>query len=343
MWTRRGFLAGVGALPLAACERTRTKDTGMAPPTPPTREGPGTYIQYDPGFSATLEPAPFVFDGEALVEVRDGAVIRRDARFAERGRLAIAEAARAVVLADGSLAVLAGLRSKKQVHHVVGDAVVASATGMGDAILATEDPATLWMWDRGGASGLARVQFGSGALAGTLVPTASYELPDGLQPAWARQLDGSIVLASQSAISRATATELTRYAWAGFARHVGAGPDARLVWCADRGTNQVALVALEGAGASARAVATATHALRTGEALVDFAAAGDVAAAVVARPGAPTVFTLVGFDARGERWRAPLGDVRRAFHVAVSATRVVVRTEPGGELAAWLRDTGAPA
>ncbi|MGN6110152.1 MAG: hypothetical protein ACTHU0_33915 [Kofleriaceae bacterium] len=327
MWNRREFCATLGWL--AACNGAASSPKEPSKEDrvrPPATEGVDIVRAHG--------PAPFAFDGDRLIELRDGTIVVRDvrdAKLAETAKLAIAGATGFAVLPDHSLAVRAG----GQLHHVVGTAVRASYAGAGDRVAATDQPDEVWIVDR---RAVTRVKFGTDKLAGMLVPRKVFDLPEGLLPGFATLVDGSLVRSTHAVIVQATATALRSFAWMGYSRHLGPGPDASSVW-ASIGFDKVALVAL--AGDTAKAIAT--HPLASGESIADLAGHGAHAAAVIGRGiGEQARYELVVYTAKGERWRAPLGTGPELHQVALDATRVVVRTQPGGALRGWDLATGKP-
>lgn len=332
MWNRREFCATLGWI--AACNgaasspKEPSKEDRVSPPAPTPPRRP---VNEEAEIVLAEGPAPFAFDGDRLIELRDGTIVVRDAKLAETARLAIAGATGFAVLPDHSLAVRAGT----QLHHVVGTAIRATYPGVGEPVAATDQPDELWLVAR---RSVTRAKFGTDKLAGMLVPRKVLELPESLLPGFATLADGSLVRSTPTEIVQATATAVRSFAWMGYSRHLGPGPDASLVW-ASIGFDKVALVALAGDTAKA----TATHALASGEAIAHLAGHGAHAAAVVGRGiGEAARYELVVYTAKGERWRAPIGTGPELHQVALDATRVVVRTQPGGALRGWDLATGKP-
>jgi hypothetical protein len=138
-------------------------------------------------------------------------------------------------------------------------------------------------------------------------------------------------------IDRAIAT----FTWDYRAELLAAGPDANTVWSAHSDFEDLPshLVLRKLAGRTATPVAT--HKLAAGESFVHVTSAGSDAAAIIASTVRANVaaLTLVVFDAKGERWRAPLGDRTGGYFVALSPTRVVVLGARGA-VRAWNRATG---
>ncbi|MBS1123060.1 MAG: hypothetical protein H6Q90_5288 [Deltaproteobacteria bacterium] len=335
-WSRRQFSAALGLTPLLACDRgtrTSTKETGVGP-TKPTMH----YQPAGPGYSRADGPAPFSFDGDELLEVRDGVLIRRDAALAEISRLPLTDVTTFTVLRDRSLAVrVAPAAGAPLLHHLVAGRSKASYASHGKLLAPTEKPNELWEVDDRSVS---REQFGTDKLAGMLVPNVTHPLPENTLPGFAAFSDGTIAVSNITAILHADATKLSSYTWAGGSRHLAPGPGPRTLWASDN-FDKIALVSLEGTEAKP----IARHSLKPDEVLLHLAGSGDHAAAVIARTPdtGPTEFTLAVYTTKGEQWRAPLDSPRQIFYAALSATRVIVRAEPQFLLRAWDLATGKPA
>ena len=335
-WSRRQFSAALGLTPLLACDRgtrTSTKETGVGP-TKPTMH----YQPAGPGYSRADGPAPFSFDGDELLEVRDGVLIRRDAALAEISRLPLTDVTSFAVLRDRSLVVLVKpAASLPRVHHVVAGRSKASYASHGKLLAPTENLNEIWVVDDRHVS---REQFGTDNLTGMMVPNVTHVLPQNMGPGFAALPDGTIAVSSNTAILHADATKLSSYTWTGDSEHLAPGPGPRTLWTSAN-FDTVALVSLEGTEAKV----IARHALKPDETILHLAGAGEHTAAVIARTSetAPVEFTLAVYTTKGEQWRAPLGGPRQLFYAALSATRVVVRAEPQYLLRAWDLATGKPA
>ncbi|MFN0248476.1 MAG: hypothetical protein ACKV2T_16405 [Kofleriaceae bacterium] len=325
-WDRRSFVTGLGVAVLAsACKRaTPTSHTDEL--TPPN---PGDPI--DPGFHS-VGRSPLVADGEGWIELGDGVVIRRDAKLAETGRIAIEGGRSVAVLADRSLIVCATSAGSRIANHVAGNAIASSHASTADWVLPTESADAYWAV---GSRWIDRVAIGGTA-------TRQYPLPENSYPfSAAVTSDHRVVIANLYGILR-TDPELATFAWENPPSHLGAGPDASLVWASlnpwKNGPAHVALVKLDGAAASA----IAKHALPAGEAIVHFSGNGAVAVATTARSLAPSraAFSLVAYDSKGERWRVALGEDSQGYYTAMSATRVVVLAKPSNALRSWDLATG---
>jgi hypothetical protein len=306
MWTRRGFLSSLGLATLAAaCRREGPTPDRRPPPLPGGRD------LVDPGWDPVNGRAPFQFDGDELVELFDGALVRRDAKRAEIGRVAIADARSFAVLPDHSVLVLADTKTGRAVHHVIAGKLASSQPHNEQVVLPMTSSTSYWavsIW-------VEQVD---------LVGTAKHlqvPLPENTNVyASDVQSDGSIVMANLWGILRFDPA-LTTFKWdKGNMSYVGAGPDATTVWVASHPNIMLASLAND------RATPVATHTLAHGEELVHFAGKGAHAAAVIAHTVAPwrAACTLVVYDQTRELWRAPLGEHRSAW-VAMSPTHVAVR------------------
>ncbi|MEO8845218.1 MAG: hypothetical protein ABI591_05870 [Kofleriaceae bacterium] len=306
IWTRRSFLSGLGLATLAAaCRREGPAPDRRPPPLP------GGTDLVDPGWDPVHGRAPFQCDGDELVELFDGALIRRDAKRAELWRVAIADARSFAVLPDHSVVVLAEPKTGRVVHHVIDGKLASTQPHHADTILPMTSPTSYWAV----SSWVEQVD---------LVGTAKHDqvpLPENTNVYASDVLsDGSIAMANLWGILR-FAPALTTFKWdKGNPSHVGAGPDATTVWAAS--SPHIMLASL----ANDRATPVATHTLVAGEELVHFAGKGAHAAAIIAHTVGPhrAACSLVVYDQSRELWRAPLGEHRSAW-VALSATRVAAR------------------
>lgn len=269
----------------------------------------------DPGFVVTDGAAPFVVDGDRLVELRDGVVLVRDAKLVEIDRLGTGVKSFAVLPGHGI-----AMRSGLTLQIAAGGTSTTYTNALND-VVATDQPDEIWQV---GATVATRSALVKGADANRLRATKASKLPEGVRPAHATLSDGSLAIAGQSAILVVSDAGLTPYAWSGAARHLGPGPDASSVWVSTD-LHHVTLLKL----AEGKAVPTAVHAAKADETIVHMAAAGAHAAAVVAQgTGTQVTYSLVVFTAKGEAWRASLGAAPSSYLVALDARRVVVREDP---------------
>lgn len=274
--------------------------------------------------------SPLTFDGEELLELRSDSLIRRDAKLGEVAHVPLANPQSLALLVDRSVIVLAGDR----VHHIVRDKVDSSTESRAKLVLASSSPKVYW--EVSGTT-VKRTEIG------TTSARVDFFLPENAAPMTAQALrDGSLVLSDAEGLLRIDRT-LATYAWDIGAEFLAAGPDADTVWSAHSSfeslPSRLVLRHLEKGTAKPRV----THRLAPGEEFVHASSAGTDAAAIVARStGAnEAALTLIVFDERGERWRAPLGDRTGGYFVAVSQGRVVV-LGARGSLRAWNRETGKP-
>ena len=338
-WSRRRFVRGLGLATLAtACKRApstaRTEETGTAPHRPEPRT-PGARELLDPGFFS-MGRAPLAFDGDELLEVRAGILIRRDASLAEVSRLPIEGVASFAVVRDRSLVVLVKTKTGGSVHHVVAGKVEATHSSFADLVLPTASPTSYWAVQ---ANYVARTQLANGKI------DFDVQLPGNRYADTAQVTsDGSLVISSLEGILHVD-RELVTYAWNDAPKHLGPGPDATSVWASLTGSHggppKLALLKLDGD----RATATATHPLAPAEHFVHVTSHGAHAAAIVARTLAPyrAAFSLVVFDVNGERWRAPLVEGSEGYFAVLSPTRVVVFETRSNALRAFDLATGKPA
>ncbi len=345
-WSRRQFSAALGLAPVLACDRgtrgaSKEAVTGVAPTVPERTVAPAPpsmhYQPAGPYYSRADGPAPFSFDGEELLEIRDGVLIRRDAALMEVSRLPLTDVTSFAVLRDRSLVVLVDpAAGPPRVHQVVDGRSKASYESHGKLLAPTEKLDEIWIVDHRHVS---REQFGTDKLAGMLVPNLTHPIPLNMPPGFAALADGTIAVSSTTAILLADAVKLSSYAWTGGSRYLGPGPALRTLWSSEN-VDKIVLVKLEGTEAKV----IARHALKPDEVILHLAGSGDHAAAVIARTGtAQSEFTLVVYTVKGEHWRAPLGGPRQIFYAALSASRVVVRSNPPYLLRAWDLATGKPA
>ena len=355
MWTRRRFLTGLGLATVAVgCKRAPRSSTeeiavgssatvsdaagsnlagsnavGSAQPPGPT-PGAGDLIQ--PGFFR-VGRSPLAFDGEELVELGKDALIRRTASLAEISRTAFSKPRSFAVLRDHSVLVLTDEKTAtRRVHHVVAGKVATTHDSLADLVFPTASPTAYWAV---GSSTVKRTEIG------TSEDHADVFLPENTYPDTAAVAsDGSLVMSNLYGILRIDRALVT-YKWANNPNHLGPGPDADTVWAGlgpiRKEPSKVALLKLAGD----RATEIAAHALAPGEELVHATGSGPFAAAIVARSlGAHrAAFTLIVYDAKGERWRASLGEVSGAYFAVLSPTRVVVLA-PTNTLRAWDVATG---
>lgn len=316
MWNHRLLCASLGAV--TAC-------TGAASaPSPVPKEKPvvstvsppvSAPANVDPGFRVTDGAAPFVVDGDRLVELHDGAVILRDAKLAETSRVGTGVKSFAVLPRHG-IAVRSGLT----LQVLAGGTTTTYANALND-VVATDKSDEVWQVSATMATRSALVK---DADAHRVRAKQANKLPDGARAIHATLADGNLAIASQDAILVASAAGLASFAASGVARHLGAGPAANTVWASDSARHGVTLWKL----ADGKATALATHALPASETVVHMAGAGAHAAAVVAHGQGPQVtYSLVAFTAKGEAWRAPLGSAAATYLVALDAKRVVVRAQ----------------
>lgn len=349
MWDRRQFITGLGLATLGACKRapTSTVEPTAPPVTPPidsmpppvdaepdannpTRSGE----PINPGY-LRMGRSPLQFDGEELLELRQAALIRRTAALAEMWTIPFAGPQSFAVLQDRSIVVSTDGSGERKVHHVVGDKIAISTASRAKFVLPTASPNVFWAV---AAKTLKRTEIGSTS------ERVDFFLPENAHPMTAQALsDGSIVMAENESLLRFDRT-MTKLAWDDPAEFLAAGPDATSVWSAhSAGDPQPAhLVLRKLAGGTAKAVAL--HKLAEGEQFVHLSSAETDAAAIVAKSvrANEAALTLIVFDAKGERWRAALGDRSGGSFVALSPTRVVVLADKG-VLRVWNRATGKPA
>jgi len=294
------------------------------------------YQPAGPHYALADGPAPFSFDGDELIELRDGIMIRRDAALAELSRLPLTDVTSFAVLRDRSLVVLvAPAAGPPRVHRVVAGLSTASYESHGKHLAPTEKPNEIWVVDDRDVS---REQFETAGM----IPNVVHPLPSNMSRGFVALPDGTVAVSSTTAILHASSTKLTSYAWAGGSKHLALGPRPRTLWASSNNNqNTIALVTLEGTEAKL----IVRHALKPDEVLLHLAGSGEHAAAVIAHTSepAPPEFALVVYTAKGEQWRVPLGGPRQTFYAAVSATRVVVRSNPPYLLRAWDLATGKPA
>ncbi len=337
-WSRRRFVTGLGLATLAtACKRatntTRTEETGVAPHRQEFAT-PGARELLDPGYFS-MGRAPLAFDGDELLEVRDGVLIRRDASLAEASRLPIEGVRSFAVLRDRSLVVLAEPKTgPRNVHHVVAGKIEATHESTADLVLAADAPASYWAvasyW-------VERVQLATNTAADHLY------LPENSNSYMTEVTsDGSLVVPNLYGILHID-HEISTYAWEVRPDQLAAGPDAKTVWArlspTYGGPFKLVLLKLEGH----RATAIATYPMPAEQHLVHLSGNGTHAAIIMARTLEPrrAEFTLVVYDPKGERWRTPLGE--GGFLSVVSPTRVVVLAAFTNELRAFDLATGKPA
>lgn len=348
-WSRRQFTAALGLTPLLACDRgTRNapKQTVTQPGIAPTVTEPTVaptkpsmhYQPAGPGYLISDGPAPLAFDGTDLLEIRDGALIRRDASLAEVSRLPLKDVTSFAVLRDRSLVVRVDPADRSpQLHHVIAGKSAASYDTKRKHLAPTEKPNELWQVD---PQGVDRDEIGTNKEVAFLLPVASHALPNGTSPEFAALADGTLAISNMVEILHADAKTLARYAFDGACRHLAPGPEPRTLWINDN-FRSIVLARLEGTTAKV----IARHALPPGETILHLAGSGDHAVVVIAQTTepAPTVFELAAYTVQGERWRVPLTSPRQTFFAALSATRVVVRAGPQYLLRAWDLATGKPA
>lgn len=274
--------------------------------------------------------SPLTFDGEQLLELRSDSLIRRDAKLAEVARVPFANPQSFALLVDRSVVVLAG----EHVHHIVGDKVDSTTESRAKLVLPSASPRVYWEVS---GSAVKRTQIGATSAR------VDFFLPENAAPMTAQALqDGSLVVSDAEGLLRIDRA-LAVYAWDNGAEFLAAGPDADTVWAAHGAfeslPSRLVLRHLEKGSATARA----THRLAPREELVHASSEGNDAAVIVARSTAANeaALTLIVFDAKGERWRAALGDRTGGYFVAISPGRVVV-LGAHGSLRAWHRATGKP-
>jgi hypothetical protein len=264
-----------------------------------------------------------VFDGEELVQLGAGAVIRRDAKLAEVSRVPVEGVTSVAVLADRSLVVLAGTT----VHRIVNNKPASSHASTADLLLRATSPTAYWAIN---PRLLRRVNAASGS------SELDVSVPENTKtPTAAVADDGSLGIANLWGLLHVE-REIETFAWKNAPHAIGPGPDA-LSWWATLDLDKVALLHL----ASKTATALASHTLGQGESIVHFTSRGAIAAAVIARAIEPhrASLALVTFDAKGERWRVPLPD-SRGYYAMLSSTRVVTLSTSGGAFRGYDLATG---
>ncbi len=336
-WNRRRFLHGLGLAGLAAaCKRAPSDEAAASPapqakpkPAPPPPPAPGEMI--DPGY-VLVGRAPIVFDGDGMILLRDGTLVRRDKKFAETGTIALTKVKRFALLPDRSLVVITEDKGAWSAHHVIGAKVVSSRDATTDTVLADGTSKAYWGLS---ASWAEHVDIATGKLV------ANIHLPENSDPEGAVTLaDGSVVMPSNAGIVRVDKT-LTTYALPERPKHLSRGPDPKTLW-ANIGFESLVLLKLEGD----KAVAVVTHALPAGDRLIHLTSNGPLAAGIVAHPTTKTraAASLVVWDRTKEQWRAALGDEPFVGRFAVlSQSRAAVLSLPSGTVRAWNVATGAPA
>ncbi len=346
MWDRRQFLTGLGLATLGACKRAPTANVEppaspkplSAPPIdsmPPDANKPTAFGEpLDPGFRR-MGRSPLAFEGEELLELAPDGLIRRNAALAEIARVPLADPQSFAVLQDRSILVLTVHDGDTRVHHVVGDKVVTTTDSRAKLVLPTSSPKLYWAI---APTTVKRTNLGS------TDPKVDFFLPENTDSMTAQVAsDGSVVMSHIEGLLHIDRA-MSKFVWDYPAEFLAAGSEPNTVWSAhsDFEALPAHLVLRKLAGATATAIAT--HKLAAGEQFVHLSSAGTDAAAIVARTvrANEAALTLIVFDAKGERWRTPLGDRTSGYFVALSPTRAVVLASRG-VMRAWNRATGKAA
>lgn len=313
----RPLVLGVGFAAACNSASSTSKEKPVSPSITPATATTGAAPQPSAGnvaapYTVISAPAPFVVAGDRIVEATARGVVLRDRTGGETDVIAAAANAKAIAaLPDGAVAVATG----DKVHVVKGTTIAASYGAYVPAIAATGTASELWAID---GNLVSREMLD--AAKGRAVAKKAFPMPEGRRPGYATLDDGSLVIEHQSGVYRATATELTLYAYDARVQHLAPGPATGQIWCTI--DNQATVAALGEGKLEPRA----RYGVGVTETIVHLAAAGTRAAAVVARGDGPVSFFAVGFDAaKGEVWRQPLGSVIQEYVIAVDTATVAVR------------------